>query len=348
MGVLKWLKEQPNFQCYTHTRVSDISESGVHVPIVNVHLGPKNVTISTLNGHSVKCNHAVQATCVPLQTLSVIVQMEYHRTYCIAIRIPKGTVEDCLMYDSADPYKYVRMTGCDEKNDYMVVGGCDHKVGQEDEWDERYKELETWARERFTKAGSVDYKWSGQIFEPVDYNAYIGKNQGNSRVYVITGDSGNGLTHGVLAGRLLADEIQGIENPWAKAYDPKRVSSVAGKLPSMVEHDVQINAQYKRLLHSDIQDVEDLGLDQGGVLNPKTSHPQAVYKDKDGKVHRVSAVCPHLKGIVCWNNDEKSWDCPIHGSRFSPEGMQLCGPSKKGLQPFDDGAKARQEIAAES
>ncbi|MCJ1479188.1 hypothetical protein MMC13_007872 [Lambiella insularis] len=138
------------------------------------------------------------------------------------------------------------------------------------------------------------------------------------------------------------------ENPRAKAYDPERIRTVAGKISSMVEHDVQINAQYKRLLHSDIQDVEDLGLDQGGVLNPKTSHPQAVYKDKDGKVHRMSAVCPHLKGIVCWNNDEKSWDCPIHGSRFSPEGLQVCNPSKRGLQPFDNSAKARQRVNSET
>ena len=115
--------------------------------------------------------HAVQATCVPLQKLSLVAEMEYHRTYCIAIRIPKNSVEDCLIYDSAEAYKYVRMTACDDEWDYMVVGGCDHKVGQEDEWDERYKELETWVRERFTQAGSVDYRWSGQIFEPVDYMA---------------------------------------------------------------------------------------------------------------------------------------------------------------------------------
>ncbi|KIW91350.1 uncharacterized protein Z519_08246 [Cladophialophora bantiana CBS 173.52] len=349
VGVLKWLKDQPNFECYTHTRVVDCAESGIHVPLVNVDLGPKNVTVSTLNGHTVKCSHTVQATCVPLQKLSIIAEMEYHRTYCIAIRIPKGTVEDCLIYDSADPYKYIRMTACDEQDDYMVVGGCDHKVGQEDEWDERYRELETWARERFPSAGSVDYKWSGQIFEPVDHMAFIGKNEGNDRIYVITGDSGNGLTHGVLAGRLLADEIQGIDNPWAKVYNPKRVASVASKLPSMIEHDVQINTQYKRLLQSDIQDVEDLGIDQGGVLNSTTTaHPQAVYKDKDGKVHRMSAVCPHLKGTVCWNNDEKTWDCPVHGSRFSPEGLQIMGPAKGGLQPFDHSAKVRQEIAAES
>ena len=115
----------------------------------------------------------------------------------------------------------------------------------------------------------------------------------------------------------------------------------------MVKHDLQINAQYKRFAQSDIKDVEDLGLDQGGVLNPTMKKPEAVYKDKDGKVHRMSAICPHLHGVVCWNNDEKSWDCPIHGSRFSPEGHQLCGPAKAGLTPHDDSTKARQEIAAQ-
>ena len=348
IGLLNWLKNQPNFQCYTHTRALKITESGINVPVIDLHMGSKGATVTTIDDHTIKCDHAVEATVVPLQMLSVVAEMEFHRTYCIAIRIPKGSVEDCLLYDSAEMYKYVRMTACDEKDDYMVVGGCDHKVGQEDEQEERYKELETWTRERFTKAGSVDYKWSGQIFEPVDYNAFIGKNSGNDRIYVVTGDSGNGLTHGVLAGRLIADQIQGIDNPWSKAYDPKRKTTILKKLPSMIGHDLQINAQYKRFAQSDIKDVEDLGLDQGGVINPTAKGPEAVYKDKDGKVHRMSALCPHLHGVVCWNSDEKSWDCPIHGSRFSPEGLQLCGPSKTGLKPFDDSAKARQEIAMQS
>jgi glycine/D-amino acid oxidase-like deaminating enzyme len=114
----------------------------------------------------ISCKQAVEATCVPLQKLSVIAEMEYDRTYCIAARIPKGTVEDCLLYDTAEEYKYVRLTECDDKDDYMIVGGCDHKVGQEDPG-QRFEELEQWTRERFTKLGSVDYKWSGQVFEPV-------------------------------------------------------------------------------------------------------------------------------------------------------------------------------------
>ena len=355
VGVLKWLAEQPNFSCYTHSRVVSVEEKGIEI----LGIGSKDVRVSTQDGHTITCKNALQATCVPLQKLSVVAQMEFFRTYCIALRVPKDYVEDCLIYDQADPYKYVRFTNCDEKDDYLVVGGCDHKVGQEQE-DGRFAELERWVRERFVKAGSVsalcechgdhyltlyqvDYKWSGQIFEPVDYVAFIGLNQGNKHIYIITGDAGNGLTHGVLGGKIVADEINGIENEWSKLYNPKRIASIIASAPSMIAHDVQINAQYKRFLQSDISDIEDLAAGTGGVLNGKTSKPIAIYKDDGGNVHKFSALCPHMKGVVCWNDSEKSWDCPVHASRFSKDGIQIMGPAKVGLGPVDDSGQAIQQ-----
>lgn len=336
VGILEWLKQQPNFQAFTRTRVKKINEKGVTVPVVDVHLGSKDVTVETEDGITITAANVVEATCIPLQRLSLVAELEYNRTYCIAIRIPKGVVEDCLFYDSAEEYKYVRMTSCDEKDDYMVVGGCDHPVGQENAWDERYQELETWTRERFPQAGAVDFKWSGQIMEPVDFMAYIGRNSGAQRVYVVTGDSGNGLTHGVIAGKLISDMILGHPNPWEKVYDPRRRGTTIAKvLPDMIQHDLQINTQYKRFFKSDIQDVEDLGLEKGGVLNTGTKKPLAVYKDADGKVHTLSALCPHMKGVVCWNDSEKSWDCPVHGSRFSKDGKQICGPANLNMHPAD-------------
>jgi len=339
VGILKFLKQQPNFQCYTNTRVIDLDEKGIEI----LGLGHKEVLVKTETGQTIKCRDAVEATCVPLQKLSVIAEEEYFRTYCIAIRVQKGSVEDCLLYDSADAYKYIRLTECSESEDYLVVGGGDHKVGQGDTL-EPLKELEAWTRERFPQATSCDYKWSGQVFEPVDYMAFIGKNQGKKHTYIVTGDSGNGLTHGVLAGKLIADEITETPNPWTDLYNPKRLASIAKSLPSMVSHDVQINAQYKRFAQTDIQDIEDLITGEGGVLNTKTDKPLAVYKDDSGKVHKFSAVCPHMKGVVCWNRLEKSWDCPVHGSRFSKDGVQLCGPAKSNLNPADqtgEGAQAK-------
>ncbi|TPX17940.1 uncharacterized protein E0L32_012003 [Thyridium curvatum] len=331
VGIMKWLHKQPNFKCYTHTRMMTAEEKGIEV----LGIGQKSVQVKTEGGQTIQCAYAVEATCIPLQKISVIVEMEYMRTYAIAIRVPKGSVEDCFIYDSAEEYKYVRLTACDDKDDYMIVGGCDHKVGQEGP-ENRFQELEDWVRERFTQAGSVDYKWSGQVNEPVDYMAFIGKNQGCDRIFVITGDSGNGLTHGVLAGKLIADEIDGNADPaWAKLYSPSRLASIAKSAVSMIKHDVQVNLQYKRFLETDITDIEDLVPGQGAVLNPKTSKPVAVYKDANGQVTKMSALCPHLKGVVCWNPAEKSFDCPIHGSRFSETGVCVNGPAKANLPPVE-------------
>ena len=340
VGILNFLKQQPNFACYTNTRCMDVEEKGIEI----LGMGYKEVIVKTLDGHEIKCADAVEATCVPLQKLSVIAEQEFFRTYCIAIRVPKGSVEDALFYDSAEVYKYVRLTECDEKDDYMVVGGGDHNVGQGD-MIAPFKELEEWTRSRFPQATTVDYKWSGQVFEPVDHVAFIGKNQGKRHTYIITGDSGNGLTHDALAGRLIADEITGRKNPWASLYNPSRLASIVKSLPSLISHDVQINAQYKRFLQSDIKDIEDLAPGNGGVLNPTGSKPLAVYKDDGGQVHKFSALCPHLKGVVCWNSAEKSWDCLVHGSRFSKDGVQLIGPAKAGLEPADASGQALQDEA---
>jgi glycine/D-amino acid oxidase-like deaminating enzyme/nitrite reductase/ring-hydroxylating ferredoxin subunit len=330
-GVLKWLKQQPNFKCYTHTRVLGCREQGIEL----LGMGHKTVLVETEAGNKIQAEYAVEATDVPLQKLSIIAEMEYKRSYCIAIRVPKGSVEDCLIYDQAENYKYVRLTECDEKDDYMVVGGCDHETGQEETLG-RFEELEQWTRERFPQAGTVDYKWSGQVYDPVDFMGFVGKNQGNDKIFVITGDSGDGLTNGVMAGRLIADEVMGVENPWAQLYNPSRMMSIAKSLNTMIPHDVKINKYYKRFLQSDIQDIEDLAPGCGGVLNATGDKPIAVYKDETGNVTRRSAICPHMKGVVCWNKSERSWDCPVHGSRFSPQGVCVDGPSKANLGPADE------------
>lgn len=339
-GLMRWLKKQDNFKCYTNTRVMLVEEKSTGM----LGLGSsEGVHIQTEMGHNVRCLDAVEATAVPLQKLSVIVELEFYRTCCVAIKVPKGSVEDCLLYDTADPYHYMRLTKCDDQYDYIIVGGGDHKVGQEDA-SPHYEELENWARERFPQCTSVDYRWSGQIFEPVDHVAFIGANQGCDHVYIVTGDSGNGLTHGVLAGKLIADEIAPQPAPaddmarpdWtaiANLYSPKRIGSILKSAPTMLMHDAQINFQYKRFLESDIQDIEDLAPGTGGVMNPLTKLPVAVYKDENGKVTKRSALCPHLHGVVCWNQAEKSWDCPVHGSRFSPQGLCVDGPAKSNLPP---------------
>ena len=107
----------------------------------------------------------------------------------------------------------------------------------------------------------------------------------------------------------------------------------------MMAHGVQINTQYKRFLQSDVTDIEDILPGTGAVYNPGVTAPVAVYKDEHGKVHKFSALCPHLKGVVCWNGVEKSWDCPVHGSRFGKDGVGIMGPAKGNLPPVDEAAE---------
>ena len=111
--------------------------------------GHKDVYVKTMDGNTIKCADAIEATCIPLHKLPVIAQ-EYYRTYCIAARVPKGSIENCMFYDLAEIYKYVRLTECDDKEDYLVVGRGDHKVGQSDTI-ALFKELEEWTRAHFPR-----------------------------------------------------------------------------------------------------------------------------------------------------------------------------------------------------
>ena len=260
VGVLDWLRRQPSFHCFVHTRMMSTRERDL-------------VEVLTDGGYTITAADMVEAIYIPLQRLELVAEMQSMRTYCIAIRVPKGSVEDCLV--GAGPYRYARCAECDDKDDYLVLGGCDHKVGQDDTRG-RFAELETWTRERFTHAGSVDYQWSGQIFEPLDCVACIGKDPGQQHTYIVTGDSGNGLTHGVLAGKLIADEITGLDNPWAALYNPDRTVR-ASSVPRLLQHAM---AHYQSWVQPDVKDIEDVAVGSGGVIEEDPLAPVAVYRDE--------------------------------------------------------------------
>lgn len=150
--MLERVKAHPNFQCFAGTWPTGVKE------------GRNEDIVWTEQGYIITAKDVVEATCVPLQDPSMLAELSYSRTYCIVISVPKGSVEDCLIYDTVDPYKYVRVSACDDNNDYLIIGGCDRKVGHEDSLD-RFEILETWAHQRFTHAGAVDYRWSGQILD---------------------------------------------------------------------------------------------------------------------------------------------------------------------------------------
>jgi Rieske Fe-S protein len=214
--------------------------------------------------------------------------------------------------------------------DILIVGGEDHKTGQANDGDERFAKLEQWTRERFTQGGEVEFRWSGQVMEPSDGVAFIGRNPlDDDNVFIATGDSGQGMTHGTIAGMLLTDLLQGRKNAWEDLYSPSRVTLRA--VADYASENLNVAGQYADYVTAgEIKSVDELTPGQGAIMREGLSK-LAVYRDEGGTVHKLSAVCPHLGCIVAWNSTEKTWDCPCHGSKYRADGRVYQGPANSDL-----------------
>ncbi len=308
--------------------------------------------VETRNGQVVKTGAIVVATNVPINDRLVIhTKQAPYTTYVIGLDVPAGLVTPALYWDtrqSADdsqsgdaPYHYVRLArGKPGGGDVLIVGGEDHKSGQEEDWDARFARLEAWTRERWPGVRDVVFRWSGQVMEPTDGLAFIGRNPlDKPNVYVATGDSGNGMTHGTIAGVVLADLMAGRENEWASLYDPGRVSLRTA--PDFLKENANVAAQYAKgyLGRGDAEGIDAIPKGQGAVIR-RGIRKIAVYRDETGSAHEYSAVCPHLGCVVAWNGVEKTWDCPCHGSRFDALGKVVNGPANRDLQPAKETVSA--------
>jgi Rieske Fe-S protein len=166
--------------------------------------------------------------------------------------------------------------------------------------------------------------------EPVDRIGLIGRNPNDhGNVFIATGDTGMGMTHGTIAGILLTDLVMGRTNPWERLYDPSRVRPRA--VSAFINEAANMAAQYAHwLTPGDVAAVEAIP-PAGGAVMRQGLGKTAVYRDEHGVAHARSAVCPHLGCIVDWNHAERTWDCPCHGSRFDCHGRVINGPANRDL-----------------
>lgn len=290
-------------------------------------------TVRTASGARIQAGHVIVATNTPfIDRFAIHTKQAAYRTFVVGMKVPRGSMPLCQFWDTLDPYHYVRIAG-DLDADYqlLISGGEDHKVGQADDAGQRFARLVDWTRQRFPVVDEPMFAWSGQVMEPVDGVAFIGRNPGDANVYVVTGDSGNGMTHGAIAGMLLRDQITDRTNDWADLYDPSRKSVTA--VVEYARENANVVAQYADWLGKD----EGVALDaiapgEGHVVKAGGRHV-AACRDADGGLHTFDATCPHLKCLVQWNSLEQSFDCPCHGSRFGVDGSVLHGPAKSGLEP---------------
>lgn len=314
---------------YTQAHAREINQKGAKV-----------------NGYTFSAEHIVVATNSPINdTLTMHTKQHAYRSYVIAAKVPKGQLPYCLWWDTGDqeskwvsqPYHYVRLENFDDKYDLLISGGEDHKTGQADEegisQSARYDRLEAWTRGYFPMMDDVAYRWSGQVIEPVDSIGFMGKNPGDDNIYIITGDSGNGMTHTTIGAMIICDSIMGRKNKWEDLYSPSRITlKTAGDF--MKEAGNMASQYLDWFSASDLKNTAELPAGEGDIISSGVNKI-AVYRNYDNSLNAFSAVCPHLGCIVQWNKDEKSFDCPCHGSRFATDGTVINGPSKTDLQKIN-------------
>jgi glycine/D-amino acid oxidase-like deaminating enzyme/nitrite reductase/ring-hydroxylating ferredoxin subunit len=296
------------------------------------------VTVETEDGNKVTAQAAVVTTNCPINDRLVIHSKQApYATYVICLRV-KEKIDHAMFWDTAltaedekqmigpVAYHYVRFAR-DEEGDVLMVGGEDHKSGQASDFQTRLNKLERWSRDRFPFVGEITDRWSGQVMETVDGVGYIGKNPGDKNVYVATGFSGNGMTHGTIAGMLIVDLIAGRENPWTKLYDPTRKTLQPQVVADYAAENANVAAQFRDYVTpGDEPSAGKIKNGEGAILREGVKKI-AAYRDDNGTLHKFSPVCPHLGCVVRWDGFEKTWDCPCHGSRFDALGHVVNGPA---------------------
>jgi len=287
------------------------------------------------NGHTISCGHVVVATHTPLMgktnlasALGFQTKLYLYTSYAIGGRLPKGTLPEALYWDTADPYHYLRIDARRDF-DYAIFGGEDHKTGQAGDTMSCFRALEEKAA-ALLPGLQVTHQWSGQVIETNDGLPFIGES--SERQFIATGYSGNGMTFGTLAGIMASDYVAGIRNPWTDLFEPSRTKLRGGTWNYLKENvDYPYYMLRDRFTGADARTLRDVRRGEGKIVDVD-GEKRAVYRNEAGKVVQLSPVCTHLGCEVRWNDAEHTWDCPCHGSRFTPTGGVLAGPAETPLE----------------
>ena len=330
IALLRLLTAGKGCQVYEQTDIQEIEDSPI--------------TATTRDGHRIHCEHLLIATHVPLQGKTGLVsatvlqsKLAPYSSYAVGGWVARGTVHEALFWDTGDPYDYLRV---DRKHDhdFVIFGGEDHKTGQVTNTAECFNRLEQRLKQLLPDV-AVTHRWSGQVIETNDGLPYIGETA--ERQYAATGFSGNGMTFGTLSAMMFADHVAGGTNPWTELFDPGRTKIKGGLWDYIKENkDYPYYLVRDRFAGGSKQALRSIKRGSGEIVEID-GQPAAVYRGMDGHIHELSAVCTHMGCYVHWNNAERTWDCPCHGSRFKVTGEVLAGPAEEPLAPLEVKQKAK-------
>lgn len=287
----------------------------------------------------VKVRHVVMATHLPLGLTGGFFAENYpHMHPVIMGRAEAGRVPDGMYLSAESPRHSVRGHRDREGQHWLIFAGPAFKHGRVEEERDSFEEIERFA---FTHFGvTPDYRWTNEDYTPMDHAPFIGRSSSHGDAYfVATGFNAWGITTGAAAGILIADMIDGVENPWLKLFDATRIKPVAGAREFVAGQAAVAGELIGGYLSSKPKSYADLKPGEGAVLKIDGSNV-AAFRDEQGRVHTCSAVCTHMGCLVGWNETDRSWDCACHGSRFALDGSVIHGPAVKPLEAVDAEEKA--------
>lgn len=306
-----------------------------HCRVLNAKGESDNDVIVETSQGNFQAKSLVYATHIPIGVNLLHLRCAPYRSYAIAVKLADGaSYPEGLIYDMYDPYHYYRTQNIDGE-DYLIVGGEDHKTGEEVNTNGSFLKLESHVRSHF-EVSEIAYRWSSQYYEPVDGLPYIGHLPGNPKnVFVATGYGGNGITYSHVAALLLRGLVLKHESPYSELFNPGRVKPVAG-FTEFIKHNADVVKQFvgKWFGHEDLQSLAALAPGEGKIVKYE-DQTLGLYKDEKGVLHAVNPACTHMKCAVAWNVAEQSWDCPCHGARYNCDGEVLNGPASKDLESIE-------------
>jgi Rieske Fe-S protein len=302
--------------------------------VTNVHKAENGLSeVESTNG-TLSAGHVVFATHIPIGVNLIHFRCAAYRSYAMAVKLEDESYPTSLIYDMYDPYHYYRTQNIDGQN-YLIVGGDDHRTGEETNTNGCFLKLESHIRSHFNVAQVVS-QWSSQYFEPADGLPYIGHLPGNpENVLVATGYGGNGITYSHLAAITLRGIILNEKTAYEDLFRPGRLKPVAG-FTEFVKHNAEVVKSFVGRWFGIDKLHESAELAHGDAMLVKyEGESLGLYKDEDGVLHAVNPACTHVKCAVAWNAAEKSWDCPCHGARYSVDGEVLTGPASRDLEKIE-------------
>jgi glycine/D-amino acid oxidase-like deaminating enzyme/nitrite reductase/ring-hydroxylating ferredoxin subunit len=291
--------------------------------------GGERCTVETTGG-TLTASSVFVATHSPFLGISSLEFRVYpYQSYVIGVHV-EDPIPDFLFWDDADPYHYIRLASTGDPS-LVLVGGEDHKTGEERDERKCYEALERYAHDRFA-VRSVEHHWSAQHYHSADGLPLVGRVPGNENIYVATGFAGTGLTLGTVAGRLVANLILGRTDPLEEILNPGRLTLLASAGELVSENLDVIRRFVGDRFGPTLDSPTEVPPGKGAIVAVEGKRI-AVYCDPSGRLYSFSPVCTHAGCIVHWNDAERTWDCPCHGGRFTAEGKRFYGPPPRDLAP---------------